>query len=193
MSSSSNVPVFIQSDYRLDPYAIICSARHKFSMAFSAIIVSTWNKWQHCLRIEDRSSLLKQVASALSKQVQCLQWSSQCQCQDLIFSFQAGKCYQDLLYPWTLAKGLPTPLTSDHSSFTSEQLHHAPGSYFQYSELGSHLPFLQHGKLKNWRNEPSLSHSTIHWGFFTTYFSAGVCCVNRKLLQWLQPCAPCVE
>lgn len=188
MFSSSNVPVFIQSDYRLDPYAIICSARHKFLMAFSAITVSTWNKWQHCLRIEDRSSLLKQVASALSKQVQCLQWSSQCQCQDLIFSFQAGKCYQDLLYPSTLAKGLPSPwpLTTLFLPLSSSIMHQA-------ASLVHTFPFLQHGKLKNWRNEPSLSHSTTHWGFFTTYFSAGVCCVQRKLLQWLQPCAPCVE
>lgn len=109
MFSSSNVPVFILSDYRLHPYAIICSVRHKFSMAFSAITVSTWNKWQQCLRMEHRSSLLKQVASALSKCVQCFQWSSQCQCQDLIFSFQASKCYQDLLYLSTLAKSVPSP------------------------------------------------------------------------------------
>lgn len=41
MFSSSNVPVLIWNDYRLVPYAIICSVRPKFSMAFSAITVST--------------------------------------------------------------------------------------------------------------------------------------------------------
>lgn len=156
MFSSSNVPVFIHSDYRLDPYAIICSVRHKFSMAFSVITVSTWNKWQHCLRMEHRSSLLKQVASALSKRVQCFQWSSQCQCQDLIFSFQASKCYQDLLYLSTLAKGSPRPLTTLFLPLSSSITHEAATS-----STVEHI--LQYEKLKkNWRTEPSLTHSTIH-------------------------------
>lgn len=187
MFPSSNVAVFIQSDYRLDPYAIICSVRHKFSMVFSAITVSTWNKWQHCLRMEDRSFLLNQVASALSEHVQCFQWSSQCQCQDFIFAFQGIKCYQDLLYLSTLAKGWTSPWPLTTLFFWAAQSHQAASS--STVSLVHTFPFSSMG---NWRNEPSLTQPTIHC-FFTTYSSSGVCCVNRKLILWLPPCAPHVE
>lgn len=159
MFSSSNVPVFIQSDYRLDPYAIICSVRHKFSMASSAITVSTWNKWQH------RSSLLKQVASTLSKHVQCFQWSSQCQCQDLIFSFQASKCYQDLSYLSTLAKGLPSPwplatLFLPMSSAITHQAATSSAVNFVYT-----FPF---SNLGNWERTEELNLSW-HTPLFTAF------------------------
>lgn len=169
MFSSSNVPVFIHSDYRLDPYAIICSVRHKFSMAFSVITVSTWNKWQHCLRMEHRSSLLKQVASALSKRVQCFQWSSQCQCQDLIFSFQASKCYQDLLYLSTLAKGSPRPLTTLFLPLSSSITHQAATS--STVSLVHTFPFSNMG---NWRRTEELNlpwHTPLFTAFYHLFFS----------------------
>lgn len=41
-------------------------------------------------------------------------------------------------------------------------------------------------ELKNWTFPDTLHYSLL----FTIYFSADVCCVTRKLIQWLLPCAP---
>lgn len=101
----------------------------------------------------------------------------------------SGKCYQDLLY-------LSNPLTSDHSFLTSEQLNHTPGSCFSTVSLGHNFPSSNMG---NWRTTEAMNflwHTplfTAFFCFFTTYSSAGVCCVNRKLIQWLPPCAAHVE
>lgn len=160
-------------------------------MAFSVITVSTWNKWQHCLlRMEHRRSLLKQVASVLSKHVQCFQWSSRCQCQDLIFSFQESKCYQDPLYLSTLAKGLPSPLDlwPLFSYLWAAQSHTRQLLPVQWAWF---TPFLSptwetEEELKNWTFPDTLHYSLL----FTIYFLADVCCVTRKLIQWLLPCAP---
>lgn len=193
MLSSSNVPVFMQSDYRLHPYAIICSVRHKFSMAFSAITVSTWNKWQQCLRMEHRRSLLRQVPSALSKRDQWFQWSSQCQCQDLIFSFQVSKCCQGLLYLSTLAKGLPSPwpLTTLFSPLSSSMMHQAATS--STVSLIHTFPFSNMG---NWRKIEEINlpwHTPLFTAFFYHLFFSWCLLCKQELHQWLIPCAPHVE
>lgn len=141
-------------------------------MAFSAITVSTWNKWQHCLRMEDRSSVLKQVTSALSKRVQCFQWSSQCQCQDLILPFQEGKCYQDLLYLSTLAKGLPSPwpLTTLFLPLSSSITHEAAAS----RQWAWFSPFLSptwetEEELKKWTSPDTLHYSLLFYHLFVSW------------------------
>lgn len=57
--------------------------------------------------------------------------------------FEARKCYHGILYLSTFAKVLPNPWPLSSSFLTSSQFDHAPDSYFQYSELGLHLTFLQ--------------------------------------------------
>lgn len=119
---------------------------------------------------------LKAGGISTLKRVQCFQWSSRCQCQDLIFSFQESKCYQDLLYLSTLAKGLPSPrpLTTLFLPLSSSITHQAATS--STVSLVHTFPFSNMG---NWRRTEELNlpwHTPLFTAFYHLFFSWCLLC-----------------